>query len=187
VQLFHESLANQCGGCSFRRLVSLAQRKQAAQAALPEPSVKVGEVAPDFTLKDSEWEAGFLKDFRGKQNVAVAFYVSRFRPAEAPKRRASSRILQKLEASTPRVLGVTDGWFFREIKPDGSTGHQLPDVKRHWWRYPALWHLQPADQAARRATFLIDKSGKVLEIQLDKEALDPANAVAACERHKLKG
>ena len=45
----------------------------------------------------------------------------------------------------------------------------------------------PDRKIARRATFIIDKSGKVLEIQLDKEAQDPANAIAACERHKLKG
>ena len=39
---------------------------------------------------------------------------------------------------------------------------------------------------ARRATFLIDKSGKVLEVQVDKEAADPNYVVAACERHKMK-
>jgi len=64
----------------FVALVSLAQAQQAAQAALPEPSVKVGEVAPDFTLKDQNGKQVSLKDFRGKQNVAVAFYVFAFSP-----------------------------------------------------------------------------------------------------------
>jgi peroxiredoxin len=45
----------------------------------------------------------------------------------------------------------------------------------------------PVTKAARRATYLIDKSGKIQEIQLDKEAADPNYAVAACERNKLKG
>ena len=44
----------------------------------------------------------------------------------------------------------------------------------------------PDRKVARRATFLIDKSGKVVEIQLDKEAADPNYVVVACERRKLK-
>ena len=39
---------------------------------------------------------------------------------------------------------------------------------------------------ARRATFLIDKSGKIIEEQVDDDAVDPTKTVAACERHKLK-
>jgi peroxiredoxin len=34
--------------------------------------------------------------------------------------------------------------------------------------------------SARRATFLIDKDGKVLESQVDNEAVDPAKIVDAC-------
>src|SRR5205809_7038361 len=41
-------------------------------------------------------------------------------------------------------------------------------------------------KAARRINFLIGKDGKILEEQLDKEAIDPTKIVAACQRHKLK-
>ena len=61
-------------------LVGSVQAQQAAQAALPTPSVKVGEMAPDFTLKDQNGKPVSLKDFRGKQNVALAFYVFAFSP-----------------------------------------------------------------------------------------------------------
>jgi peroxiredoxin len=37
---------------------------------------------------------------------------------------------------------------------------------------------------ARRATFLIDKEGKVVEAQVDSEAVDPTKIVGACERAK---
>src|SRR5689334_12352545 len=39
--------------------------------------------------------------------------------------------------------------------------------------------------SARRATFLSDKSGKVISEQVDKEAIDPSKIVEACERQKL--
>jgi cytochrome oxidase Cu insertion factor (SCO1/SenC/PrrC family) len=64
----------------FIALVGLAQAQQAAQAALPTPSVKVGEMAPDFTLKDQNGKMISLHDFKGKQNVALAFYVFAFSP-----------------------------------------------------------------------------------------------------------
>jgi len=40
---------------------------------------------------------------------------------------------------------------------------------------------------ARRATYLIDKSGKVIEEQVDNDAVDPTKVIEACERQKLKG
>ncbi|HWR54749.1 MAG TPA: redoxin domain-containing protein, partial [Bryobacteraceae bacterium] len=41
-------------------------------------------------------------------------------------------------------------------------------------------------KAAKRTTYLIDKSGKIVEVHEEKQALDPANVVTACERRKLK-
>src|SRR6185436_4757165 len=38
-----------------------------------------------------------------------------------------------------------------------------------------------AIQSARRATFLIDKEGKVVESQVDAEAVDPTKIIDACE------
>lgn len=51
---------------------------QAKKAAPPEPKVKVGDVAPDFTLKDQTGKEVSLHDYRGKRNVALAFYVFAF-------------------------------------------------------------------------------------------------------------
>ena len=66
----------------------------------------------------------------------------------------------------------------------GTTFPMLSDLGGDTTRRYGIFN--PQTKAARRATFLIDKSGQVLEIQLDREALDPSNTVAACERHKLK-
>ena len=44
----------------------------------PPPSVKVGDVAPDFTLTDQNGNKVSLQDFRGKKNVALAFYIFAF-------------------------------------------------------------------------------------------------------------
>jgi len=57
-----------------------AVAQQPAQTSLPVPSVKIGQMAPDFTLKDQNGNQVSLHDFRGKQNVALAFYVFAFSP-----------------------------------------------------------------------------------------------------------
>ena len=36
-------------------------------------------------------------------------------------------------------------------------------------------------QTARRATFLIDKEGKIIAVQSDSEAVDPTKIIDACE------
>ena len=44
----------------------------------PEPKIKVGDMAPDFTLRDQTGKQIKLSSFRGKKSVALAFYVFAF-------------------------------------------------------------------------------------------------------------
>jgi cytochrome oxidase Cu insertion factor (SCO1/SenC/PrrC family) len=45
---------------------------------MPAPKVKVGDTAPDFTLEDQNGNKVSLHEFRGKKNVALAFYIFAF-------------------------------------------------------------------------------------------------------------
>ncbi len=49
-----------------------------ADDAPPTPKFKVGDTAPDFTLKDQSGKQVSLHDFRGKKNVVLAFYIFAF-------------------------------------------------------------------------------------------------------------
>jgi len=44
----------------------------------PQPKFKVGDMAPDFTLSDQNGTKVTLSSFRGKKNVALAFYIFAF-------------------------------------------------------------------------------------------------------------
>jgi len=64
--------------CSLVNAMALAQtQKESAPLA---PNVKVGGPAPDFTLMDQNGQSHSLHDYRGKKNVALAFYLWAFSP-----------------------------------------------------------------------------------------------------------
>ena len=44
----------------------------------------------------------------------------------------------------------------------------------------------PKYKAARRVNYVIDKKGKVAEMQVDNEAIDPTKIVTFCERRTHK-
>jgi len=48
--------------------------------ALPPMTLKVGDTAPDFTLRDQNGKDVSLKEFYGKKTVVLAFYVFAFSP-----------------------------------------------------------------------------------------------------------
>ena len=53
--------------------------KPTAPAEAPaEPKIKVGDMAPDFTLLDQNLKVVKLSHFRGKKNVALGFFVFAF-------------------------------------------------------------------------------------------------------------
>ena len=62
--------------CSVLIAVAQAQKEPAPSA----PKIKVGDLAPDFTLVDQNGQPHSLHDYRGKKNVALAFYVWAFSP-----------------------------------------------------------------------------------------------------------
>src|SRR5215467_12528583 len=95
--------------------------------------------------------------------------------------------LKKLEAADTQVLGVSmDSPFANKAFADqiGVTFPLLSD----WGGETTHKYGVYLDKykAARRVNFLIGKDGKILEEQIDSEAIDPTKLVAACERHKLK-
>ena len=59
-------------------VLSFAAQAQDQQAAITTTNLKVGDVAPDFTLPSDQHTSVSLSSFRGKKTVIVAFYVLAF-------------------------------------------------------------------------------------------------------------
>ncbi len=109
--------------------------------------------------------------------------------------RAFQQNLQKLEAADTQVLGVSmDSPFsnYQFAQQNKITFPLLGDFGGTVTKEYGLAKEYPIGigsakiTSARRATYLIDKQGKVVEMSVDSEALDPTKIVAACERVKPK-
>jgi peroxiredoxin Q/BCP len=57
---------------------ALAVLALGVSAAPAQTTLKVGDMAPDFTLNSTTGKPVKLSDFRGKKNVVLAFYVLAF-------------------------------------------------------------------------------------------------------------
>ena len=95
--------------------------------------------------------------------------------------------LQKLEAADTQVLGVSMDSPFSNKAWAQQIGVTFPllsdwggDVTKEYGLFDSRY------KAARRVNYLIDKSGKVVEMQLDDSAIDPTKVVDACQARKLK-
>ena len=96
--------------------------------------------------------------------------------------------LQRLEAADTQVLGVSMDSPFSNKAWKEQIKVTFPllsdwggDVTRKYGLY------DEKNKIGRRVNFLIDKDGKIANIQVDRDAVDPTNTVEFCERKKLKG
>ncbi len=69
--------------------------------------IAVGSAAPDFTLKDQNQKEVKLSDFRGKQNVVLAFYPLDFSPVCTNEMACFVDDLKQFETLNAAVLGLS--------------------------------------------------------------------------------
>ena len=107
--------------------------------------------------------------------------------------KAFQQNLSKLEAADTQVLGVSMDSPFSNFHFAQESGVKFP-LLGDWGGQVTKEYGLNKDydiegvhmESARRATFLIGKDGKILEEQVDDDAVDPSKTVQACERTKLK-
>jgi peroxiredoxin len=94
--------------------------------------------------------------------------------------------LAKLEAADTQVLGISMDSPFSNKAWAQQIGVSFPllsdwggDITKEYGLY------NPQKKIGRRVNYLIDKDGKVAEMQLDNDAVDPTKTVEACQARKL--
>ena len=127
--------------------------------------IEVGQEAPDFELRDQDRNTVKLSDFRGKQNVVLVFYPFTFTGVCQGELCELRDNLASFETSAAQVLAISNDTPFAQKKWAEEQGFGFP-VLSDFWPHGAVSRaygvFNEANGAAKRATFVIDKSGKVV-------------------------
>lgn len=137
-------------------------------------AIKIGNMAPAFTLQDQLGKSVSLKDFRGKANVVLYFYPKAMTPGctvQACGLRDSKKQLAKLDAV---VLGLSPDPVKRLARFEEKEGLNftlLADEDHAVAEKYAVWgnkkFMGREYMGILRTTFIINKQGRLVHI-MDK-------------------
>jgi len=149
--------------------------------------IKVGDVAPDFTLKDQDQKDIKLSDFRGKKNVVLAFYPLDWSPVCTGENKCLTDDFPNFESANAEILGVScDSFFSHKAWADSlDLKHKLlADMHRTVSKAYGLY-FEPLN-CSKRATVIVDKNGKVAyaKVQEIKTARDDKEILEALKKLK---
>jgi peroxiredoxin Q/BCP len=170
-------------------LVAGAVSQSAAQGAA---ELKVGDMAPDFTLQGTDGNTHRLSDYRGKQAVVIAWFPRAFTQGctiECKSLAENGDKIKKFDvtyfmASTDSVAENTKFAQATTVTLQGRGGGPATVVEKKAADFPMLSDesksvataygvLNPRAGFANRWTFYIDKTGKIAAID---KAVQPATS-----------
>ncbi|HYL86502.1 MAG TPA: redoxin domain-containing protein [Candidatus Angelobacter sp.] len=152
-------------------------------------TLRVGDLAPDFTLLTDDWKTVRLSDYRGKQNVFLAVYVLAFSEGCTAQMRAVQAGIDsgRIPATDTAVFGVSlDSPAANAAFAEQNSLHfpLLSDMNRKMLTsYGILktYSVENEDyQWALRANIVIDKQGIIQLIDEGDNAVDPNTALTLC-------
>jgi peroxiredoxin len=137
-------------------------------------TLKVGDAAPDFTLKSHVREDWHLGDLRGKKNVVLAFVPFAFSRVCSAQLPSYERDLERFRSADTEVVGISmdsvytlDAWsqamrtsfpLLSDFYPQGAV------VDLYGVRHPA--------GMSERAVIVIDKEGIIRHIEVTASPSD---------------
>ena len=128
-------------------------------------SVKIGDQAPDFELKDQTNQPVRLSDYRGKKHVVVVFYPLSFTgvcEGEMCQIRDSIQTFRNDEVETLAISVDAPPTHARWAHEQGFEFPLLSDFWPHGEVARTYGVFDDAIGLALRGTFIVDKDGKVV-------------------------
>ena len=150
-------------------------------------SVAVGDVAPDFTLKDQNNQEVTLSGFRGQKNVLIVFHPHAYTGNCDKEMCAIRDDIGALQNDDVQVLSVSCDSVFVHKAWAESQGYEFPMLADFWPHGAAAQAYGCFDEVggrAKRASYLVDKEGVVRWLVVNpvpepRDHADYAKALAA--------
>ncbi len=154
----------------MRRLLTLAMvvGVGVGMTAQTPVELKVGDMAPDFSLAGTDGKTHKLADYRGKKAVVVAWFPKAFT-------QGCTIECKSLAANGDKIRKFDVAYFMASVDPLEGEGGNLAFAKSESADFPLLsdadktvatqYGVLNARAMANRWTFYIDKSGKIAHIE----------------------
>jgi len=149
----------------------------APQSLSASATLKVGDTAPEFTLPDTGNNKVSLSDFRGKQNVVLAFFPYAFSGTCSAQMKSCETDIGRFQSLDTAVLGISlDARYSLAAWADqlGITFTLLSDFYPQGAVVDAYGVRHPAGMA-ERAVFIIDKNGVIRWIHVHRPISEAPN------------
>jgi len=132
--------------------------------------VKVGDRAPDFTLKAVSGKKISLKDYRGKKNVVLSFVPAAWTPVCSDQWPGYNIVKELFDSYQATLLGISVDNIPTLYSWTNQMGKLWFEVLSDFWPHGAVadqFGILRTDGVAERAIFIIDKQGIIRYIYLE--------------------
>jgi mycoredoxin-dependent peroxiredoxin len=127
-------------------------------------AVEVGDIAPDFTLKDPSGQDMSLSSFRGEKNVTVVFYPFTFTGVCEGELCSLRDEISRFDSSSTQLLAISCDSRHSQRVWSEQQGYNFPVLSDFWPHGAVAQAYGVFDDklgCAVRTTFVIDKQGRV--------------------------
>jgi peroxiredoxin len=150
--------------------------------------VKVGELAPDFTLPSISGESVTLSQYRGKKNVLISFVPAAWTPVCSDQWPGYNIVKDLFAENEAILLGITVDNIPTLYAWTQQMGDLWFPVLSDFWPHGAVadrYGVLRSDGVAERALFVIDKQGIITAINVSDINVRPDLEWCAVELKKI--
>lgn len=140
-------------------------------------SLKVGQLAPDFTLEDENSSSYTLSDYRGKSPVVFFFYPKAGTPGCTKQACGIRDNISKFEENGIAIFGISVDSKEAQKKFKEENNLNYPLLSDQDKSVSKAYDVLNNFGVASRVTFVIDKEGKIAHILRDINISEHANEV----------
>ena len=150
--------------------------------------VKIGDTAPDFTLKAVSGKTISLKDYQGKKNVVISFVPAAWTPVCSDQWPGYNIVQDLFESHDAIMLGITVDSIPTLFSWTNQMGKLWFEVLSDFWPHGAVadkFGVLRSDGVSERALFVIDKKGVIRYIDVHDINYRPPLEALVKELEKL--
>ncbi len=151
--------------------------------------LKVGDRAPDFTLKAVSGETVSLKQYRGKKNVVISFVPAAWTPVCSDQWPGYNIVKDIFDKHDAVLLGISVDNIPTLFSWTNQMGNLWFPVLSDFWphgKVASMYGVLRADGVSERALFVVDKKGIIRYIDIHDINKRPPLEDLIRELEKLK-